>query len=154
MASNMGLKSSACKEVGESLFKLLASTYALYLKTQSYHWNIRGQNFSELHLLFEKMYEDLAESIDEIAERIRSLENFVDATFASFQKASIVQFTKPALDSKKMVKELLEDREAICSTFRESIHRFQDLLDDVSADLVIRQFAQHEKAAWMLRSYL
>ena len=60
-----------CEKVCEILHQLLASTYTLYLKTQNYHWNVLGPHFQSLHMLFQSQYEELAESIDEIAERIR-----------------------------------------------------------------------------------
>jgi len=53
-----------------SLKTLLANTYALYLKTHNYHWNVKGPNFFSLHKLLEEQYEDLAEAVDDIAERI------------------------------------------------------------------------------------
>ena len=57
----------------EALEKILADSYALYLKTQNYHWNVTGAEFTSLHLLFESQYTELAEAIDEIAEKIRAL---------------------------------------------------------------------------------
>ncbi len=45
-------------EVVESLNKFLANSYVLMLKTQNYHWNVTGPQFSSLHLLFEGQYND------------------------------------------------------------------------------------------------
>lgn len=68
----------------EKLSILLANTYTLYLKTQNYHWNIVDPYFSDLHALFEKQYTELAENVDEIAERIRTLGAQAPGTFAEF----------------------------------------------------------------------
>ncbi len=60
------------EQVADSLKMVLADTYALYLKTQNYHWNVTGPNFKSLHLLFEEQYTDLAQAVDSVAERIRT----------------------------------------------------------------------------------
>lgn len=154
MDPKIGLQKKARQEIAEELSNLLADTYALYLKTQNFHWNLISPHFSELHVLFEKQYEELAEAVDEIAERARSLGEFVDATFSEFRKRTKIKDSKPQIKWKKMVQELLDGHEIICTRFRPFIHRSQDLLDDVTADLIIRRMAFHEKAAWMLRSTL
>lgn len=54
--------------VVEALERLLADSYTLYLKTHSYHWNVKGPMFSTLHTMFETQYTELALAVDEIAE--------------------------------------------------------------------------------------
>ena len=61
------------RQVIEALNRLLADSYTMSLKTQSYHWNVTGPMFTTLHNLFESMYSELAPAVDEIAERIRAL---------------------------------------------------------------------------------
>ena len=53
--------------VETELAVLLADTYALYLKTQNYHWHVKGTQFKSLHELFERQYMELAAAVDEIA---------------------------------------------------------------------------------------
>ena len=60
-------------EVVDSLSRLLASSYTLYLKTHNFHWNVVGPMFTTLHTLFELEYNELALAVDAIAERIRSV---------------------------------------------------------------------------------
>ncbi len=68
--------------IAGSLSTLLADSYALYLKTHGYHWNVTGPMFRTLHLMFEEEYLELALAVDEIAERIRSLGSYAPASFA------------------------------------------------------------------------
>lgn len=70
---NIGLSDQTRQAISEGLTRYLADAYTLYLKTQNFHWNVTGPEFYSLHLLFEKQYEEMAEEIDEIAERIRTL---------------------------------------------------------------------------------
>ena len=58
----------------------------LYLKTHNYHWNVTGELFHSLHEQFEEQYTELAEAIDEIAERIRSLGYRAPGTFKEFNE--------------------------------------------------------------------
>ena len=154
MEVEIGIEKKACEEVAETLSRFLADTYALYLKTQNFHWNLVGPEFISLHLLFEKQYEDMADGVDEIAERIRSLGIYVQASFSAFQKKASIPESNHKISSKQMLKELLDGHEAICRLGRPLITRTQELHDDITADLVIRRMAFHEKAAWMLRSHL
>src|SRR5579871_5977333 len=73
VAIDLGLKPGGLQKVGAELVKVLADSYLLYLKTQNFHWNVTGPAFSELHLLFENQYQDLALAVDEIAERVRAI---------------------------------------------------------------------------------
>jgi starvation-inducible DNA-binding protein len=55
------------------LNRTLGDTVLPYVKSRNFHWNVEGPQFSELHQLFERQYEQLDESMDEIAERAGAL---------------------------------------------------------------------------------
>ena len=63
----------------------------LYTKTLNYHWNITGPEFIALHLLLEEQYDALAESIDEIAERVRKMGGFAFGTLDEFKQNSAIE---------------------------------------------------------------
>ena len=154
MDVHLGLTKPSLKEIEKGLGDLLADTYSLYLKTQNFHWNLKGSNFFSLHQLFQKQYEDLAEAADEIAERIQSIGFYVDGSFTGFKKRSSIKEPRQGLSEKQMIKELLDGHESISKEMRPLIRSFQDLLDEASADLLIKRLGIHEKTAWMLRSHL
>ena len=154
MEIEIGISKKGLHEVAEAMRTFLATTYALYLKTQNFHWNLVGMEFFSLHKLFEMQYEEMAEGVDEIAERVRSLGSYVDGSFSSFGKRSLISDCNKMLPAKKMIKELLEGHEEICRFGRPLITRTQELHDDITGDLIIKRMAFHEKAAWMLRSHL
>lgn len=151
---DIGISEAARKKVADDLQDFLASTYALYLKTQNFHWNIVGPEFFSLHVLFEKHYEDMAEAVDEIAERIRALGFFVEASFSSFKKRSSVSEPHGKVSFQKMIMDLVKGHEIISRMGRPLITKSQALHEDITADMVIKRLAFHEKAAWMLRSHL
>lgn len=154
MKLHIGLESKVAKTISESLLDYLATTYALYLKTQNFHWNLQGTNFYSLHLLFEKQYEEMAEAVDELAERIRALGSYVDGSFTSFHKRSKISDANKPLPQNEMIAELLDGHETLSKMGRPLIRKFQELSDDVSSDLLIKRLSFHEKSAWMLRSHL
>lgn len=154
MKIEFGLSQKDLDGVADGLKEVLADTYALYLKTQNFHWNVNGENFFSLHLLFEKQYEEMAEAVDEIAERIRILGSYVEASFERFQQKTQIAASVRMLPAEKMLKELVEDHEKMSRHGRQLIARFEKLNDHASIDLLIRRLLFHEKAAWMLRSHL
>jgi starvation-inducible DNA-binding protein len=71
--ANIGLQDAEknlCKEILE---KILATEVVMEMKIRNYHWNVKATNFNDLHSFFEEMYGTSAETIDEVAERIRML---------------------------------------------------------------------------------
>lgn len=146
--------STGNERVVESLEKLLADSYTLYVKTHGYHWNVTGPMFNSLHTMFEDEYTELAIAVDEIAERIRALGSPAPGSYAQFAaKTSITEDTgvPSALD---MVANLVADHETVTATAREVVRAGEDAGDDATVDLGVRRIDTHEKAAWMLRSHL
>jgi starvation-inducible DNA-binding protein len=155
MEIKIGMTAECRKKVADAVRHLLADTYAIYLKTQNFHWNVKGSDFFALHLLFEKQYSELAEAVDEIAERSQALGFHVDATFAAFKKDSCVK-DAPAtpIPAKKMLQQLVLDHDALIRCAREIATLAEEKKDQATVDLMARRLGAHEKMAWMLRSHL
>jgi starvation-inducible DNA-binding protein len=151
---DIGISESDRKKITDDLACLLADTYAIYVKTHSFHWNVTGPLFPTLHALFEKQYLELAPALDEIAERIRSLGYPVPATFSEFLKRSSIPETPGVPPPDAMVRYLLDGHEACVRTARRAIGLVEDTGDQPSLDLITRRMEFHEKQAWMLRSML
>lgn len=151
---NIGINEKDRKSVCRGLSKLLADSYLLYLKTQNYHWNVTGKMFQSLHVLFEKQYQEMAESIDEIAERIRALGEFAPGTFSSFAKVTSIKEESGVPTAEEMIQNLVHANEAVVTTAREIVALTDECEDDVTADLMVERMQVHEKNAWMLRSMI
>ena len=149
-----GLSSPKRKEIAEQLTKVLADSYAVYLKTHGYHWNVRGPEFFALHNLLEQQYREQWEALDLIAERIRGLGELAPQGYGAFANLTSVKDGDPEKDAKAMLEELMRDHETVVATAREALKIADDDGDDVTADLMTQRLAAHEKAAWMLRSSL
>lgn len=135
-------------KVAEGLSRLLADTYAVYLKTHGYHWNVRGPNFASLHALFMTQYTEMWTAIDLVAERIRALGSYAPQGYRSFANLSGIQDGDPEKSAEAMLKELAADHASLVATAKSA----RESADDVTASLIDARVEAHEKHAWMLRA--
>ena len=63
----------AVREISEHLNAILATTFALYLKTKNFHWHVSGPHFRDYHLLLDEQGEQIFASTDDLAERVRKI---------------------------------------------------------------------------------
>jgi len=156
MKIDIGIKDKKREAVVDILNQHVADVYVLYTKTRNYHWNVVGPRFNDLHKFFESQYEVLNESIDDIAERARSLGGVAIATLSEFVKMSRIKEhpgTYPEADV--MIANLLADHEAVIKNLREDVVTCDEELDDAgTSDFLTALMEGHEKMAWMLRSFL
>ena len=142
------------RNVTKELSCALANTYAIYLKTQNYHWNVTGSLFGTLHRLFDEQYHELADAIDTIAERIRAVGTFAPATFKQFEDLNEIAEDREVPTAEAMLQNLAAGHEQIATRICDSIAVCNHNNDFASADLLIKRVGCHEKYAWMLRSFL
>ncbi len=138
----------------EELSIVLADSFALYLKTLNYHWNVSCPNFYSLHLLFESQYTELQGAIDVIAERIRSIGGKAPGGFRAFGKLSTLDDADVDAAADQMVSDLCGDQQKIVRSLGSALEEAKKAEDDATADLLIQRIAVHEKNAWMLRETL
>ena len=136
--------------IAGGLSKLLADTYAVYLKTHGYHWNVRGPNFASLHALFMTQYTEMWAAIDLVAERIRALGQLAPQGYGAFAALSSIKDGDPAKDAQAMLQDLLADHETLIATAKAA----REGADDVTAAVIDSRVDAHQKHAWMLRATL
>ena len=149
-----GLSKATRADVAQVLTKVLADSFAVYLKTHGYHWNVRGPEFFSFHNLLEQQYRDIWAALDEIAERIRALGVLAPQSFSGFGNLTAVKDGDPEKDALPMLQELMQDHETLIATARKAFEVASEAGDEASADLMTQRLAAHEKFAWMLRSTL
>lgn len=140
------------KTLTASLSQLLANTYALYLKTQCYHWHVKGPHFVSLHGLFETQYQQLSEAVDSIAERIRMLGSNAPASFSEFNRLKTHNDGDPNAAADLMVHDLLADHRAILTEIGEVMAVADHVGDEATISLLGERIVEHEKAEWFLNS--
>lgn len=156
MKPNIGITEKNLKSVCELLNTCLADSHLLYFKIRKFHWNVMGDNFMELHKLFENHYEQVQEAIDKIAERVSQLGGIAIGTTSEFSKMSSLK-ERPGKNPENnldMIKELLADHETIIKALRKGVDDADEKYEDKgTADFLTGLMEQHELMAWTLRRY-
>jgi starvation-inducible DNA-binding protein len=156
MKADIGLTDKNRLAIVALLNQHVADIYVLYTKTRNYHWNVVGMHFNDLHEFFEGQYEQLNDSIDEIAERARALDGVAVATLTEFVNMSRLK-EEPGKypDAPTMLENLLADHESVIKNLRKDVElTAEEYRDDGTSDFLTGLMEQHEKMAWMIRSFL
>jgi starvation-inducible DNA-binding protein len=140
--------------ITQSLSEILASQYTLYLKVQNFHWNIEDRGFFSVHLFTEKLYEELADQIDDTAERIRMLGEKAPGSFTEYSKMTDIQEAKGQTKSDEIIKELIQDYETMVKKYKSVIEMADESGDVGTSDLLTPYVSSYEKHLWMMKSYL
>lgn len=146
---------SKTNAVIEGLQTLLSDSYALMAQTHLAHWNVQGPNFFQLHVAFQAQYEELFTAVDEIAEHIRALDELAVGGLKTLAKGSRIQeLAVEAVPAKDFVAHLIESHELLHENALSLREAAGDANDLETQDLVIKRLQVHNKALWMLRSFL
>jgi len=156
MKTNIGISENNRQNVALELSKILANEYVLHTKTKQAHWNIEGNDFYDKHKLFDEQAGQIAETIDEVAERIRTLGHLVPSTLKAFLELSHLTENVPTKnDSQTFINELLSAHETIIVHLRSNINLFANDYEDLgTSDFITGLLQEHEKTAWILRAHL
>ena len=154
MKSPIGLDTVQSQALAAELNKLLASYQILYLNVRGFHWNIRGNQFFELHLKFEEIYNDLLLKVDALAERILTLDGVPLHSFSDYIKVSAIPEQKGLHDGRACVESLLESFRELLVAQRRILGQAADAGDEGTASILSDYVQQQEKLVWMLRAYL
>lgn len=89
LATPTDLGEKAAQAITEAINPLIADALALHLKTKNFHWHLSGSHFRDYHLLFDEQAEQILESVDILAERVRKLGG---TTIRSISHVSALRF--------------------------------------------------------------
>lgn len=154
MIMDIGLMKKDRKVVTDALSRVLADSFTLSLKTLNYHWNVQGPYFSQLHKLFQELYEELIGAVDGVAERIRSLGFHAPANYSDYMRLTVIKEESGHPEAFDMVRQLVLDNEYLVRRCHEVLSVAQSVGDEGTIDLMVDRIKVHSKNAWMLRSHL
>jgi len=137
----------------EHLKEILANTFVLYMKSFHVHWNMRDERFYFLHRMIEEQYQELAEFIDQIAERIRQKNGIAPLSLAEMLAMTSLGEAKKVESADKMLKELQETYEQQVTKVHAMILIAGELNDFVTQDLMIEYARFIEKTVWIIGSH-
>ena len=129
-----------------------ASQYTFFLKAQFMHWNVTGSDFQQLHALFEKIYTEVYESIDDFAEKIRSLGGYAPSSNTRFNVLSIINDEQEVLPAEQMVAELLRDSDNMVTILKKVYDIAEAEGEHGFSNFLAERMDAFRKHSWMLRA--
>ncbi|WP_299535673.1 Dps family protein [Ulvibacterium sp.] len=152
--NNIGLQDQPSRELAEKLNILLANYQLFYMNARSFHWNIKGNSFFELHLKFEELYTDSLIKIDEIAERVLTLSHGPSHTFSKYLADSSIKEAKNISKGNEAIKKILEGFEILLPLEREILSLSDEMNDEGTNAMMSDYIREQEKLVWMYSAYL
>ena len=145
------LPQEAVDKISATLNKLLADTFALYMKTKNLHWHISGRHFRDYHLLLDEQSDQIFATTDELAERVRKVGG---TTLRSIGQISKLQTLKdndePYVPPREMLRELMNDNKKVAAAMRKAHKVVDDLEDAATAGLLENFIDATERRTWFL----
>lgn len=133
----------------------LLSTYQVhYQNLRSLHWNIAGENFFELHVKYEELYTRTQAIIDEIAERILTLNSSPYHTFSEYLKSTALEELASISNGRKGMEYLLSSQKELLILEREILTFANEAEDEGTASFMSDLIREKEKSSWMFKAWL
>jgi starvation-inducible DNA-binding protein len=136
----------------EMMRKVLADTFAMYLKAHNYHWNVEGSNFPQYHDFFGNLYQELHGAVDPIAEEIRALDAYVPGSLSRFLELTEIEDELSIPNGVEMARRLMVDNQKVIMTLDLAFKLADELDQQGLADFIAGRLDAHKKHGWMLRS--
>lgn len=141
-------------ELVQALKKVLANSFAFYVKAQNYHWNVEGPNFPQYHLFLGDLYEEVQGSIDRTAENIRMLGGYAPSSLSRFAELSEVEDELKIPTADVMMARLNDDNERVIESINNCYALAEQLGQHGLSNWLAERQDAHKKHGWMLKSIL
>ena len=140
------------EELVNQMKVVLASTFAAKLKAQSYHWNVTGPDFPQLHEFFATIYEDYEGAIDPLAEHIRQLDAYAPATLARMEELSVIMEDEKIPSAPKMVSNLQVCNQNLMDEVTKAYEMAEEQKEFALSNYLQDRLTAHSKLNWMIKS--
>ena len=131
---------------------VLGSTFAFYLKTHNFHWNIEGPNFPQYHSFLDGLYNEVWGAVDAIAEHIRTLDAYAPGSLGRFSQLSVVDDQLNIPNAKSMFSELESDNEKIIAELMKAYRLADSANKPGLSNFLQDRIDIHAKHGWMLKA--
>jgi starvation-inducible DNA-binding protein len=143
------------EQINEILNAQLADTADLYTQLKHAHWNVKGKDFYQLHLLYDQLAACALEWSDEIAERIAILGGYAKGTLRMAASSTrLPEFPQDAVEGMATVRALVESYANYCASTREAINQTDEIGDPTTSDLLTEVSHDADKNLWFLEAHL
>lgn len=143
------------KKLYEKMNVYLANQEVAYIKLHNLHWYVKGRSFFTLHEKLEELYDQTAEIIDAVAERMLALGQAPVANMKdALALATIKELPGKAIASEDVAKGLIADVEFWIKDSKEIVELAEAAGDGATADMFNEYLSDYQKLLWMLKSYM
>ena len=140
--------------LADTLKTTLADAFLLYFKAHSYHWNVEGSDFEQYHSFLGKFYEGVFDSIDTIAELIRSIDVYAPTSLARLKALTTLEESSEIIpDARTMLMNLKSDNDKYLATLYRAYNEAEQASEFGVSNSIQGMITEAEKNAWMLRSF-
>ena len=147
------LNEKEVSSVVASLQQLLADFQVYYTNLRGFHWNIKGHGFFVLHSKFEELYNDAAEKVEELAERVLMLGGTPANKFSEYLKVAKVKEVDGVSNADEALNNILETYSYLIAEERKLLSLASEVNDEVTVALMSDYLKEQEKMVWMLVAY-
>jgi starvation-inducible DNA-binding protein len=145
------LGDQAIAEISETLRRLLADVFCLYMKTKSFHWHMTGSHFRDYHVLLDEQAEQVFAMTDAIAERGRKIGGKTLRSVGDISRRQRLKDNdEEMLTSQTMLSELLDDNSQLTAHMREAHEICARNNDVATASLIEVWIDETERRTWFL----
>lgn len=137
-------------EVTNTLRSALTATFNFYFCAHSYHWNVVGPDFSQLHELFGDIYADAHQAVDDLAERLRTLDEMAPRSLKELSGASDVDAS--AENAAEMIDELENENALLIAALNDACTAAVKAGKAGLSNFLQDRIDKHAKWGWMLRA--
>ncbi|WP_126425268.1 Dps family protein [Brevibacillus marinus] len=148
------MQATATQTLTAMLNKQIANCGILYVKLHNYHWFVKGDTFYELHAKFEELYDEISAFLDELAERLLTINGKPLATLRDYLQHATVTEASGNETAQQMVQTIANDFATIIEELKQGIQRAEQENDQATADILIGMRKKLEKHRWMLTAFL
>jgi starvation-inducible DNA-binding protein len=131
---------------------VLGSSFAFYLKTHNFHWNVEGPNFPQYHDFLNNLYNEVWNAVDAIAEHIRALDSYAPGSLGRFSELSVIDDQVNIPNAKAMFAELESDNQKVIAELTKAYRLAESANKSGLANFLQDRIDVHAKHSWMLKA--
>ena len=147
----VGVSSDGIQQLSHCFNRLLADTFALYLKTKNFHWHMSGPHFRDYHLLLDEQADQIFAMTDPLAERVRKLGGITLHSIGEIARLQrVLDNEADFVTPQDMLAELREDNTQLAARMQEAHDLCEEFADIATASLLEVWVDEAQRRAWFL----
>ena len=140
------------EELINALKRVMADTFVMYYKAHSSHWNIEGPNFPQYHEFLNDLYDELWNSVDDIAEKIRQLGGYAPSSLAELMSHTMVTENTGTYSDQEYLTRLLDANNLVLASLLMAYKEAEAVTEIGVSNFIQDRVMAHQKHGWMLKA--